>query len=272
MSGFIRFLGVHGSPSAQRRPTCIQVSARTLVDAGYVMGLGQAAAQVDHVFLTHAHLDHVLDLGFLVDSFFEQRTQPLRVYGLPSVLAAIKAHLFNDVIWPDFSRIALLGQAQAALVFVPLRLHEAVAVEPGLLITPVEANHSVEACGYVIERAGVSCLFSGDTYCNSALWARVNRDKGIRSVVVDVSFPNRLADLAQASRHLTPSLLAQGLSELRRDDVAVYVFHLKPSFREEIVGELLALGLPAKAVLEDGACLALADGALCEVDACFDLN
>ena len=263
VAGYIRFLGVHGSPSKQSRATSLQLSSKTLIDAGNVMELADAAAEIEQVFLTHAHLDPVLDWGLMVDAFYEQRSTPLTVYALPSVLSAVRRHIFNDVIWPDFSRIALLGQTQAALTFVPMVLQHEYEVEPGLVITPVEANHSVDACGFVIEGNGGGCLFSGDTYVNPALWLRLNQNPRIKSVVIDVSFPNRLQSLAQASKHLTPALLLEELKQLQRTDVKIYVFHLKPTYRREIVSELLAMGLTPTAILEDGVCLRLADGALC---------
>lgn len=249
----IRFLGAHGGRANQAQTTCIQVSETTLIDAGNVMSaLGEQAAKIERIFLTHAHLDHILDIGFFIDHFFSQREKPLQIYGLKATIEVLKQHIFNDQIWPDFAQIPLIHSQDYAIQFYPIELNQPYEVEPGLVLTPVKAYHTVDACGYLIERDGGAILFGGDSYKNPGLWDLVNHHHSIRSVILDVSFPNRLHSVAQASLHLTPALMAEELANLKRDDVAVYVFHIKPAFADEIEAELLEMGIGAESVLSEG--------------------
>ncbi|MBE0494616.1 MAG: GAF domain-containing protein [Thiomicrospira sp.] len=259
----IRFLGTHGSRAKSAQTTCIQVSDTTLIDAGNILnGLGDEARLVERVFLTHAHLDHILDLGFWLDQYFETRQKPLQVFGLPETLEALKQHVFNDKVWPDFSNIRLLNHQAFALEFQPIELNKPYEVEPGLVLTPIQAYHTLGSCGYVIEHADQALVFGGDGYSNPEIWPLINDNPSVRSVVLDVSFPNRLSQIAQASQHLTPKLLAQELLNLKRHDVQIYLFHLKPAYEEEIRSELKAMGLSDQNFLNEGDQIQLDTGAI----------
>ncbi len=267
----IRFLGAHGGRAIGAQTTCIQLSPTTLIDAGNVMSaLGDDAEQIERIFLTHAHLDHILDLGFFIDHFFAKRRKPLQIFGLPATLNTLKNHVFNGDIWPDFAQIPLIDSAHFAIQFIPIELDQRYEVEPGLVLTPVKAYHTVATCGYLIERDNDACLFSADSFKNPELWQRVNDDPRIKSVIVDVSFPNKLLTVARASLHLTPALLAEELSLLRRDDVQVYVFHLKPAFNDEIMAELKQIGLAASHVLSEGDEIEIASGQIVKAQAELD--
>lgn len=264
----IRFLGAHGSRTKQAQPTCIQLSPSTLIDAGNIMcALGDEAVKVEQIYLTHSHLDHILDIAFFIDHFYERRQKPLKIYGLSATLQALKQHIFNNKIWPDFTQIPLINSAQSALEFIEIELNQAHEVEPGLVVTPIKAYHTVEACGYLIERADGAVLFGGDGFKNPELWDLVNRHPHIRAVVLDVSFPNRLQQVAEKSLHLTPALLVEELENLTRQDVEVYLFHIKPAFRQEIERELTALTLPIEHILDQGDQIELNSGALIQAHA-----
>ncbi len=106
----IRILGAQGSRSKESFTTCIQVTKNTLIDAGNIMhALDNEASHINRIFFSHAHLDHIIDTAFLIDNFFANRTETLLLYGLPHTIEAIKKHLFNDVLWPDFSKIHLVN-------------------------------------------------------------------------------------------------------------------------------------------------------------------
>ncbi|WP_044406995.1 HD domain-containing phosphohydrolase [Thiomicrospira microaerophila] len=272
-SNQIRFLGAHGSKAGSQATTCIQLSEKTLIDAGNIMAsLGEEALAIESIFLTHSHLDHILDIGFFIDHFFAKLSKPLKIYGLPHTLASLQRHILNDDIWPDFSNIKLLDSPHFAINFIPIQLNQAYHPEPNLTLTPIKAHHTVDCCGYLIERNGSALVFSGDTYLNADLWPLLNQRTQIKSLVLDVSFPNRLAAIAKASLHLTPSLLAQELTQLQRDDLHIYVFHLKPAYQDEIKSELLALGLDAQHILEEMDVINVDDGRLAprEADEPFD--
>ena len=248
----IRFLGAHGGRSQQAQTTCIQLSPTTLIDAGNVLSaLGDEAAQIERIFLTHSHLDHILDIGFFIDHFFVKRQKPLQIYGLEKTLVTLKKHIFNDEIWPDFAQIPLINSEEFAIQFIQIELNASYEPEPGLLVTPIKAYHTVDTCGYVIEREGAATLFSGDSYKNPELWQRVNNDLKIKSVILDVSFPNRLHTVARASLHMTPAMLAEERQLLTRTDVELYVFHAKPAYRDEMLEELTQSGFSPEHLLSE---------------------
>ena len=104
----IRLLGCSGGIGAESRTSSMLIDDDILLDAG--TGIGDLALEdlrtIRHVFLTHAHLDHIAGLPMLVDSIFDENfEEPLTVYARCETLDAIKTHLFNDVIWPDFTKL-----------------------------------------------------------------------------------------------------------------------------------------------------------------------
>ena len=274
----IRFLGAHGGRAQSAKTTCLQVTPTTLIDAGHILGglTEDEALAVERVFLTHAHLDHILDIAFYIDHFFARRQTPLKIYGLPETLQALKDHLFNEAIWPDFTLIALPGQAHRAIELIELTLDAPICVDQGITLTPILSHHTVACCGYLIESEEGALVFGGDGWKNPELWQRVNANTAIKSVVVDVSFPDRLRSVAQQSRHLTPTLLAEEMQALTRSDVAVYAWHIKPAFSDEIFQEWLTLGLSPSQILTEGDELDLSTGqktsSLSRVDASVDAN
>jgi HD-GYP domain-containing protein (c-di-GMP phosphodiesterase class II)/ribonuclease BN (tRNA processing enzyme) len=263
LANTICFLGAHGSKAGKQSTTCIQLSDKTLIDAGNVMSaMGERAVEVESIFLTHSHLDHILDIGFFIDHFFAKRRNSLKIYGLAATLKALKKHIFNNDIWPDFAEIPLVDSAEFAIQFITIDYDQTYYPEADLALTPIRAQHTVDCCGYIIERNGSALLFSGDTYTNPALWQTLNRRDDIKALVLDVSFPNRMSSIAKASLHLTPRLLAQELEQLERNDVSVYVFHIKPAYQDEIKAELRQLGLQDTQFLDEMDVIDLDDGLL----------
>lgn len=240
----IKILGSSGDRNEQSFTTCIQVSAHTVIDAGNIMeGLREKAIEVDNIFLSHSHLDHVLDCAFLCESFLGKREKSLKIYALKETIASLKKHFFNWEIWPDFTEIKLRLSGKNVLEFVEVELDVPLHVD-GVTLTPIKANHTVACCGYLIEKNGSGILFSGDTYLNDRLWEVLNNSPHIRAVIVDVSFPSNLEDIAKQSKHLTPQLLQRELKKLKRDDVEIYINHIKSNYQEQVKEELKNIGIP----------------------------
>lgn len=240
----ITFLGAFGSKGRGKNTTCLHISEHIVIDAGNILGgLGEKAQAIDHIFLTHSHLDHIADIPYLIDTFYPFRKKPISIYGLPATIEQVKKHIFNNDIWVDFSEINLIDSEEKAIVFFSFDFGTTLYVDD-IILTPVPTNHTVPSCGYVIGKQGENAvLFTSDTYQCNAVWQTLNEDPSIHSVVIDVSFPSSMAALAKASRHLTPALLAEELESLMRDDVSVYVNHLKPSFVDTLTQEIEALGV-----------------------------
>ena len=249
----IKFLGVGGSRKNAQGSTCVQVADHIVIDAGNIInGLGEEAYKVEHIFLTHSHLDHIVDIAFLVDNIYSHLKKPIKIYGLEETLKALEVHLFNDTIWPDFKHISLSHSAQKALEFVVLEPYETYSFED-VTLKPIPVSHTVPTCAYVIKKKDFSTLFATDTYITRSMWETMDLDDSIDSLIVDVSFPSRMEKLSYESKHLTPKLLKEELEKANRD-FDVFITHIKPAFKKEVMDELRAYGLleGRNRVLRDG--------------------
>ncbi|MCU0842197.1 MAG: 3',5'-cyclic-nucleotide phosphodiesterase [Thiobacillaceae bacterium] len=238
----MRILGCSGGIGDGRHTTSFLVDDDILIDAGSgITQLGRAElARIDHLFITHAHLDHVLALPPMLDSVAQERARPLLVHALPEVIEVLGGHLFNWHLWPDFTRVPT---ADAPFMrYAPLALGETVALGDRAL-TAIPAHHTVPAVGYLIRGARGSVIFSGDTASHPALWRLVEATDDLRHLIVETSFPNALRGVAEASRHYCPASLLHDLAGMRRR-VPVWITHLKPGGEAEIMGEIQA-GAPA---------------------------
>lgn len=247
----IRVLGCHGAKIPGYHTSCMLIDDTLLLDAGNItaaLGFDEQAA-IDNILLTHAHLDHIIDLAFLADNVFTMRAKPVRIWGPAEVLDAVRRHIFNDEIWPDFSRI-VAGDAPI-FEFCPLPEDGSGVVGP-YRVRWVRTNHPVFNAGYCLNDGAVSVLFSGDTAQTDALWAMGKGCPSLALAFVESSFPNRLQALAMASGHLTPHMLAGELVKFGRPEVPVKIFHMKPQFLDEIARELYALDYPALEMLKGG--------------------
>lgn len=252
---YLKILGASGSKTKFTGTTSFQIYKDILVDAGNVINtLGDDALYINHIFLTHSHSDHIIDLPFIVESFFEHRTEPLIVYGSKETIASLKAHTFNNEIWPDFSKINLVNSQKKALVYQIIEVNKTIQVGP-YKFTPIPANHIPGALGFsIIKDNQNGYLISGDTYENAVLWEEINNNPKIKSLIIECSFPSKMKKLAEDSKHLTPSILQEQLKNLKRDDIQIFIYHLKPSSYNQMVKEIKELKILANGgkILEEG--------------------
>ncbi len=226
-----------GIDGADQRTTSLLVDDDILIDAGTgALDLPlRELAKIDHVLLTHAHLDHICALPLLLDSVGALRRQPVTVHALPEVIHALRQHIFNHHIWPDFTRIP--SAAAPYLVFSALTLGQTLSLGPRHF-TALPAEHVVPACGYAMTSAqGQTLVFSGDTGPCPAFWQAVNQQPQVQALIIETAFPNAEHKLAQAAKHLCPEQLAQELQQLRHP-ARIYITHLKPGAAELILQEL----------------------------------
>jgi ribonuclease BN (tRNA processing enzyme) len=222
----IRVLGCSGGIGGGLRTTALLVDEDILIDAG--TGVGDLSleqlAKVDHIFVSHSHLDHVASIPFLVDTVCWMRRSPVVVYGIKETLDILKAHLFNWKIWPDFTQIP--DGENPFMVYREIRVGEAVEIR-ARRFTAIPANHTVPAVGYLMENGRNALIFSGDTYTNDALWKVVNKTPNLRYLIIETAFSNKERDIAAASKHLCPKMLAEELEKMRVMP-EVFITHLKP--------------------------------------------
>ena len=233
----VRVLGCSGGIGGRHlRTTALLVDHDVLIDAGTGvadLSLDELTA-IDHVFITHSHLDHIAALPLMIDSVADRRSTPVTVYATAATLEALRKHVFNWAIWPDFSEIPIRGQA--AMLYRAIEVGQEVCLA-GRKFTALPAEHTVPAVGYLLDSGAGSLAFTGDTTVNAALWPLLNRVVRLRYLIVEAAFSNREMALACDSKHLCPSLLGEELARLETDP-EVYVTHLKPGQIGLIMSEI----------------------------------
>jgi ribonuclease BN (tRNA processing enzyme) len=234
----LKVLGCSGGIGRGLRTTSFLVDDDILIDAG--TGVGDLTLEemqrIDHIFVTHSHLDHIASIPFLVDTVGWQRDRPVIIHATEATLAILKDHVFNWLVWPDFNLIPS-GHA-------PFMVYETVAVGEtvdlgGRRITPVPVNHVVPAVGYRLDSGRASLVYTGDTTASDDLWAALNRMDNLRYLLIETSFCNREHNLAVISGHFCPSLLGEGLKKLQRPP-EIWITHLKPNEIDLTMAEIAA--------------------------------
>lgn len=233
----IRILGCSGGIGGRHlRTTAMLVDHDILIDCGTGVGDLSIAelAQIDHVFLTHSHVDHIACLPLMIDSVGDMRNRPLTVHATEATLEILRTHVFNWAVWPDFTEIP--SAEKPFLCVEPLHVGKPSLLD-GRRIVPLPACHSVPAVGYQIDSGRASLVYSGDTGPCPALWEAVNKIDNLRTLLVEAAFSNRERRLAVVSKHLCPSMLAEELASLQRD-AEIYITHLKPGQIELTMQEI----------------------------------
>lgn len=247
----LKVLGSSGSRAPGFHASCLLIDDQLLLDAGTVsIALSlEDQSRINDVLLTHAHLDHMVDLAFLADNMLGMRDQPIRVWGPKPVLDMVQEHLLNNKVWPDFTRIP--DPERPVLQYCPLPEEGSVEIA-GLRVRWEQTNHPVYTVGYLFETKGDAFLYSGDTSDTEAIWKLGRECSNLRGAFIETSFPNRLGDLAIKSGHMTPAMLEHQLAKLDRDDIPVYIFHMKQQYLDELHRELAQLPHPNLTVLQGG--------------------
>ena len=235
---FIKILGASGSKAKGIGTTSFQIFKDIIVDAGNVINaLGEDALHINHIFLTHSHADHISDLPFIIESYFEKRKTPLTIYALKETIDILKNHSFNDLVWPDFTKIKLQGTQEDSLIFKEIQIDEVIDIND-YKIKAIPAVHIPGACGFVISKNNQAFIISGDTYKNPRIWDEINKNKEIKSLLIECSFPDRLTSFAQKTSHLSPQLIKEELQNLQRDDISIFLYHIKPLYDKEIKSDI----------------------------------
>ncbi|MBU1214923.1 MAG: 3',5'-cyclic-nucleotide phosphodiesterase [Gammaproteobacteria bacterium] len=232
----LRVLGCSGGIGGNFRTTSLLIDHDVLIDAG--TGLGDLSlaemSVIDHVFVTHSHLDHIACLPLLVDSVGFMRDKPLLIHATAETMAILQQHVFNWEIWPDFAEIPNLHQP--VMRYEEIKVGETVDIG-GRKLTPLPVNHVVPAVGFRIDSGQASLAFSGDTTTCNELWEAVNRIPNLRYLIVETAFSDAEKELAVLSKHLCPSMLADELKKLKLDP-EIFITHLKPGEVELTMREI----------------------------------
>lgn len=234
----ITVLGCSGGIGDNRRTTSLLIDDDVLIDAG--TGVGDlsldALLKIDHIFISHTHLDHVAFIPLLLDTVMGLRTQPVTLHATQEMITILKQHLFNWLIWPDFNQIP--NRLQPFLVYSEINLADPITVNHKT-ITALPANHVVPAVGYQIDSGAQSLVFTGDTAGGKEFWQVVNAIDNLSYLIIETAFSNAEAMLAMRSKHLCPDTLATELAQFK-NQAAVFITHLKPGQDTVIMREIAA--------------------------------
>jgi cAMP phosphodiesterase len=235
----VRLLPTSSGDFSQDQPLpTFLINDSIAIDAGS-LGFSLSAerlARVQHVVLTHSHLDHTASLPIAIDAAFTHLKRPMRVYGSHTTLAAVKEHLFNDDMWVDFSKFKIPNTQMNCLEFVEISPRQPLKLD-GVRITAIPVHHAVPTFGILAQSESATVAFTSDTCETDEIWSQAAKCHDLQAVFVECSFPDELEQLARDSGHLTPRLVAQESAKLGRR-VPIYCVHLKPAMKARLQRQL----------------------------------
>jgi cAMP phosphodiesterase len=233
----LRVIGCHGGETPKHRTSAFVVDDRVAIDAGSLTSGMELKAQcaLEAVLVSHPHLDHIRDLATIADNRIQNGAPPLVVAGLKQTLAALQKHFFNNLLWPDFSKIP--SKRRPGIRYLELTAEKSVTVA-GYEVKAIRVNHTVDCCAFIVRKGTCSLAYSGDTGPTDRLWQVLNATEDLQALLMEVSFPNAEARLARVSGHHTPETMAQDLRKLvRAKELPVLLYHIKPSHQVKVERE-----------------------------------
>jgi cAMP phosphodiesterase len=235
----------------EQRLTCFLIDDCVAVDAGSIaIALtDEQRFKVKDVIVTHPHLDHIASLPIFIDDLFNELQEPMRVHATQEVIGLLERDVFNWNVYPRFSD--LKNDYGPVMEYVPIPIGKPFSVAH-LNVVAVPVNHIVPTIGLIVSDGQKSVAFSSDTAETEEFWKIVNEMKELDALLIETSFPDRMAKLAEVSRHFTPASLDQELKKLTHNGMDIMAVHLKPTYRDEIIEELKALNIPKLSVMEPG--------------------
>ncbi len=248
----VKVLGCSGSETIGHNPPGFLVNDVLMMDAGTITAALsiKAQAKITDILISHSHLDHVKGILFLADNIIGRTKKPVTIHALPQVIAAIKKHLMNNIIWPDFTRIP--SNENPVFTYKPFKTGREFKVA-GLTVKAVPMNHPVPAVGFLVSDTRSSLLYSADTGSNEKLWKAASKAKNLKAVIVDTSFPDSYDALAGMSGHFTPMQLQRDLDKAKIDgNLPIYIYHIKPAYEPNVIKDLRAMGRKNVKILKEG--------------------
>jgi len=235
----IKILGAYGTKASGYGTISIALNKESVIDAGNLLDtLRDASVEIEHIWLTHSHLDHIVEIAYILDNYFSQRDKSLNVYALPETIQALRENFLNDTLWPDFSTIKLQNSEDMALKYQEIAIGEEYQITEDEFLKPFATDHTVPSCGYLYKKRGRTIMIASDTYSLENIIAILEKEREIKALIVECSFPDDMQDLAKESKHLTPKLLFGQLKALTRRDIKIYINHMKPICIDEISAQI----------------------------------
>lgn len=242
-----------GCATSEQRLTCFLIDECVAIDAGSIaLALtSEQREKVRDIIVTHPHMDHIASLPIFIDDLFETLESPVRIYATEEVIGLLERDIFNWNVYPRFSE--LKNEWGPVMQYVPVPTGKAFQVAH-LTVTAIPVNHIVPTVGLLVSDGKSSIAFSSDTSETDEFWDVINRAPKLEALLVEASFPNSMAKLAEVSRHYTPASLQRDLQKLNHNGLDILAVHIKPAYRQMVIDELEALKIPNLGVMESGKC------------------
>ena len=180
-------------------------------------------------------MDHIAGLPLLADSMFGVHDEPIVVHAQEKTIKTLKAHIFNWVIWPDFSELP--NKKNPCLAFEVMHPGDKITIH-NREIEMISVNHTVPGVGYCISNDRAVVAFSGDTTTNDNLWQSLNGYEKIDLLFVESAFANEDLEISRISKHYCPNLLAADLKKLKHRP-EIWLTHFKPGDEDTIFQQCL---------------------------------
>jgi len=248
----IEVIGCSGAELPGHNAPAFLLDSEILFDAGSLTSVLDEKAQlrIKSIFITHAHLDHIRSIPFLADNIVVgKNNSKVTIFSISPVIRTIRTHLFNSAVWPDFTIIP--NPHDAILNLVELKIGQSIKIN-GYTVVPYKVNHTVPAVGYLVEDGkGRRIFYTGDTGPSPDTWKKL-KNKRIHCLIIDVSFPSGMRELALRTGHLTPDLLKEELARIKPLPGHIFITHPKPQYSKKIEREVDGLKLRNVRILKDG--------------------
>jgi HD-GYP domain-containing protein (c-di-GMP phosphodiesterase class II)/ribonuclease BN (tRNA processing enzyme) len=234
----IEVLGSYGNKDKEKHTTCFKIEESILIDAGNIIDGIENLHTIEHIFLTHSHLDHIIDIPFFIDKIYSYNDKTINIYGNKETIKTLQECIFNNKVWPAFHNINTIKGDKKTINFIEVKENKIILIG-NIKIMPFLVNHTVKTFGYIIND---EFLISGDTSLCNNLINTINRYKP-PYLFIECSFPNRLKNIASISKHMIPQDIKTLTDSIKYTPKQIFIYHIKPLFKNEIEKELKELNV-----------------------------
>ena len=228
----VKFLGTHCLESKNTRLVSLLVDGFLAIDTGSLVSelTFTEQSKIKYILLSHCHYDHIRGVPAFA---FNNSSQITKVLGLSQTLEILASRFMDGVVYPNFgASLNFLGKP--TLELQPIEPFHTINLE-GYQITAIPVIHPVDTVGFEIDSSeGQRIFYTGDTGPGlSSIWQYISPDV----LITDVTFPNRLYNIALESGHLCPEMLRDELTGFQKSKgylPKVFITHIMPEFEPEI--------------------------------------
>lgn len=232
----LKILGCSGGIAPGMGTTSFLINDDTLIDVGTgaeSLTLEQMK-QIKRVFITHSHLDHLCHLPFILNNLISFNLPPIEVYASAFTLDALKNHIFNNIIWPDFTKLP--SKEAPCVVLKEIEVNQPSTFDE-ITYFPIEVNHAVPTLGFWVGKENQGYFaFSADSHSSPQFWKALNHLPEVKKLIIDNQYLDNEADISLLAKHFTPSVLQTDLQQLDYQ-TKIYITHLPPHNDEMVFSE-----------------------------------